>query len=299
MASFRIAHLSDVHVWKWTFNPFRLLNKRAVGMASLLTGRARRFRLERLGALVEKVESIRPDHVLITGDLTTTSLPEEFDDALAALRPLLEPPERATVVPGNHDRYTGASARDRLFDRAFGRFAAAEEFPWLRVIADRTAVLGLDPTRPALSARGKIPAAQLAAARALWENHRDDVDRLIVACHYPIDAPKEFSEQLRSKVLEDADALARWLATLGPHVYCCGHVHESWAFSPPSVPDQLCLNPGAPLMVDPRGDNPPGFLEITLDGPNVAAVHHAWTGSSWIERPMVRRDGFFRSRAIE
>ena len=84
MASFRIVHLSDIHVWRWTINPARLLGKRAVGMLELLRGRARRFRLDRLESLVAKVESLRPDHVLITGDLTTTALPEEFEHAADA-----------------------------------------------------------------------------------------------------------------------------------------------------------------------------------------------------------------------
>jgi 3',5'-cyclic AMP phosphodiesterase CpdA len=293
LASFRIAHLSDVHVWERTFNPVRLLNKRVVGMAALMLGRARRFRLERLGALVEKVESIRPDHVLITGDLTTTALPEEFARAAEVLRPLLRSTERATVIPGNHDRYTGNSMRRRHFERAFGRFAGGAEYPWLRIIAGRTAVLALDPSRPALSARGRLPTEQLHAARVLWEEQREAIDRLIVACHYPIEAPEGLRDDLRWKRLMNAEALAEWLETVGPHIYCCGHVHRAWAFTPSRVPDQLCLNAGAPLLVDPEGTNPPGFLEIMIDGPDVVVVHHGWDGSTWVERPMGRWDEFF------
>jgi 3',5'-cyclic AMP phosphodiesterase CpdA len=293
LAAFRIAHLSDIHVWRTTLNPIRLMGKRAVGMTDLLLGRAKRFPLARLEALVERVASIRPDHVLVTGDLTTTAMPEEFERAAEALLPLLHTPDRATVIPGNHDRYTRAAARGRHFERAFGRFAGGAEYPWLRTLADRTAVLALDPTRPALSARGWLPSGQLAAARFLWEHRRGAIDRLIVACHYPVAAPERLRDALRWKRLENADVLSGWLNTLGPHLYCCGHVHHAWAFTPPSVPDQLCLNAGAPLMVDRKGDNPPGFLEITLDGTDVSVVHHGWGGSSWVERPMGRWDGFF------
>ena len=296
LAAFRIAHLSDVHVWKRTFHPARLLGKRAVGMASLLLGRAKRFRLERLSHLVEKVESLQPDHVLITGDLTTTALPEEFERAAEALEPLLRDPLRATLVPGNHDRYTRPSKRGRLFERTFGRFAGDSDFPWLRRIDDRTAVLGLDPTRPSLSARGRFPVGQIDAARRLWEQSADSVDRLIVACHYPIIAPGPLREHLEWKRLEDARHLASWLAGVGPHLYCCGHVHHAWAFTPESLPDQLCLNAGAPLLADSTGENPPGFLEITLDGPDVDVVHHAWERGAWVERPMVRKVAFFRDR---
>ncbi|MDG3006598.1 metallophosphoesterase family protein [Paludisphaera mucosa] len=299
MPGFRLVHLSDVHVWKYEFNPLRLMNKRAVGMAALLLGRARRFRMERLRQVVERVESLAPDHVLITGDLTTTALAEEFALAFEALRPLLRSPERATVVPGNHDRYTRGSARGRRFERSFGPFLGGETFPWLRFVADRTAVLALDPSRPHLSARGRLPAAQLAAARELWEANRADVDRLVVACHYPIAAPPGLEEELAWKRLENADELTAWLATIGPHLYCCGHVHHAWAFTPPALPDEVCLNAGAPLLLDRRGDDPPGFLEIVLDGGDVAVTHHGWTGARWIERPMARRPGFFARRSPE
>ncbi|MHC5544227.1 metallophosphoesterase, partial [Singulisphaera rosea] len=77
----RIVHLSDIHVWRYAFNPLRLMNKRAVGMLELVTGRARKFRLERLHEVVARVVGLAPDHILITGDLTTTALPDEFRDA--------------------------------------------------------------------------------------------------------------------------------------------------------------------------------------------------------------------------
>ncbi|HEU5117451.1 MAG TPA: metallophosphoesterase, partial [Isosphaeraceae bacterium] len=112
----RIVHLSDVHIWSWSWNPLGLLNKRSLGLASLLAGRARRFRLERMEEVVERVRSREPDHLLITGDLTTTALEVEFREARRALEPLLSDRERVTILPGNHDRYTSGSVRRRLFE---------------------------------------------------------------------------------------------------------------------------------------------------------------------------------------
>ena len=298
MATLRIVHLSDVHLWKYDFHPGRLSSKRMVGMAALLLGRARRFQLERLPEVVRRVESLAPDHVVISGDLTTTSLPDEFRMALDGLADLLRDPRKATVVPGNHDRYTRRSVWDRMFDRSFAPYVGAPEFPWVRMIADRTAILGLDPTRPGLLARGLLPPAQLAAAQALWEQHRGAVDRWIVACHYPLDAPPGLKDDLFWKRLYNAADLTAWLATIGPHLYCCGHVHHAWAMVPDAAPNQLALNAGAPLLRDRTGQNPPGFLEILLDGPDVNVVHHAWDGEGWIERPLVARPDFFPSQPL-
>ena len=69
--------------------------------------------------------------------------------------------------------------------------------------------------------------------------------------------------------MKNAEDVARWLAGIGPHLYCCGHVHAAWAFVPDAIPGQLCLNAGAPLLRDPTGLRPPGFLEIVLHGPGV------------------------------
>jgi 3',5'-cyclic AMP phosphodiesterase CpdA len=293
----RIIHLSDIHVWRYAFNPVRLFNKRAVGMVSLLAGRAGRFRLERLHEVVERVLGLAPDHILITGDLTTTALPDEFRDARAALADLLIDSTRVTVIPGNHDRYTTGSVRYRQFEEWFGVFAPPGAYPWLRPLDDNTAILGLDATRSHLSARGYLPPEQLAHARDLLADPSGRPRRLIVACHYPLAAPGPYAAELAPKRMKNAPDVAAWLAAVGPHLYCCGHVHAAWSFVPEAVPQQLCLNAGAPLLRDPTGLRPPGFLEIDLAGDDVSVVHHAWVGTEWSARPLGRAASFFGARS--
>jgi 3',5'-cyclic AMP phosphodiesterase CpdA len=293
----RIIHLSDIHVWRLSYNPLRLFNKRAVGMFELLTGRAGKFRLERLEAVVDRVLGLGPDHILITGDLTTTALPDEFRDARAALAGLLIDSDRVTVIPGNHDRYTTGSVRYRQFEEWFGVFSPQGPYPWLRPLDDETAILGLDPTRSHISARGYLPPEQLSRARELVADPATRPRRLIVACHYPIAAPPAYAGELAPKRMKNAAEVAGWLATVGPHLYCCGHVHAAWVFRPAAVPDQLCLNAGAPLLRDPTGRRPPGFLEIVLKGRDVTAVHHAWDGHEWSVRPFHQDPSFFPARS--
>lgn len=289
----RIIHLSDVHVWRYAFNPFHLLNKRAIGMLGLVTRRARKFRLEWLRGVVERVRSLDADHVLITGDLTTTALPAEFQAARAELAGLLTDPARVTVVPGNHDRYTTGSVRHRQFEAWFGDFAPAGPYPWLRRLDDDTAILGLDATRSHISATGRLPAAQLARARELVPGAAGRPRRLIVACHYPLAAPPAYEKELNSKRMKNAAEVRAWLAGVGPHLFCCGHVHAAWAFAPRSVPGQVCVNAGAPLLRDPTGLRPPGFVEITLHDRDVSVVHHARVGSDWETRVLYQNPDFF------
>jgi 3',5'-cyclic AMP phosphodiesterase CpdA len=291
----RIVHLSDIHFWRYEFHPLRLLSKRLFGMSSLLLGRARRFRLERVPELVEHVRSLGPDHILITGDLTTTALPAEFRAARAALKDWLDDPARVTIVPGNHDRYTLRAHRSRRFEEYFGAFSPGRPYPWLRMLDSGTAILGLDPTRPGISARGKLPRDQLIRAQEVMADAKG-VTRLVIACHYPVAAPAEHQREYARKPLVNAGEVGRWLRTIGPHLFCCGHVHAVWAYQPDSIPNQLCLNPGAPLLRDGTGRRLPGFLEILLDQGDVTVHHHAWTGESWQVRLIHRARDFFPLR---
>ncbi len=294
----RIVHLSDIHFWRLTTNPRLLISKRVLGVIDLARGRARKFRLERIEDVVARIQAVDPDHLLITGDLTTTAMPAEFDDALQLLGPLLRDPARVSVVPGNHDRYTWGSFRNRLFEKYLGRFMPQDTFPWLRVLDAETGILGLDPTRSHISARGYLPPLQLAEATALLERQGRPT-RLIVACHYPLVAPAAHTRELAIKRLSNQKEVLGWFGDLGPHLYCCGHVHVAWAFTPPVLPDQLCLNAGAPLYRDRKGRRLPGFLDITLEGPDVRVVHHAWSGDGWIEVPLWQRTGFLGEIPLE
>ncbi len=271
-------------------NPLHLFSKRTVGVVELLSGRARKFRLERLSHVVTHVLSLKPDHVLITGDLTTTALGSEFREARAELAELLDDPSRVTIIPGNHDRYTARSVRRRTFEKNFGEFSPEGPYPWLRHLDDETAILGLDPTRAHLSARGFLPLEQLERAHVLG---RERPERLIVACHYPLAAPPNYQAQLAPKRLKNAEIVSEWASSLGPHLFCCGHVHAAWSFVPPKIPNQLCLNAGAPLLRDPTGFHFPGFLEIELDSRSVNVTHHAWNEEEWLAVPMVSHPDFY------
>lgn len=262
-------------------------------MASLVLRRAAKFRLERIEAVVDRVLALNPDHILITGDLTTTALPAEFRAALEELGLWLRDPQKTTILPGNHDRYTLGAHRDRRFERYFGQFAPASTYPWLRFLDADTAILGLDPTRPGLTARGRLPELQMELSKELIAGRGRAVRRLIVACHYPVDVPPPYRRELVSKNLTNAESLGNWLATIGPHLYCCGHVHATWAFLPENVPGQLCLNPGAPLLRDRTGQRPPGFLEILMKEQDVVVNHHAWTSRRWEIIPLYHAPSFF------
>jgi hypothetical protein len=135
-----------------------------------------------------------------------------------------------------------------------------------------------------------MPPEQVEKARALVAEARPS--RLIVACHYPVVAAPGFERELSRKRLSNPATLRAWLDTLGPHVYCCGHVHAAWACRHPDLPRQLGLNAGAPLLASRSPRRRPGFLAIDIDGPDVRVTHHFREEEGWSSRLLASENGF-------
>jgi len=185
----RLAHFSDVHV---TTSPLSeglgaLWGKRMAGSANYwLGGRRQHFHgsEQRLAALLDDVDARSIDHGLCTGDLTQMSFEAEFAGCARAFGPRLEAPERWTVLPGNHDRYTPDAAE--RFERWFGRLSAPEgRFPWVRRLADGVVLVCIDVARPVtlLDSSGLCGAEQRAALRDILQAQDSDA-YVIVALHY-------------------------------------------------------------------------------------------------------------------
>jgi 3',5'-cyclic AMP phosphodiesterase CpdA len=111
----RIAHLSDLHFSKISLRPSQFFSKRWLGNLNLIFSRKREFVTERLSSLVGLFQDLKVDYVLVTGDLTTTSLEEEFAQALAFFKELNGVGIEVFCLPGNHDHYTKKAYKKKLF----------------------------------------------------------------------------------------------------------------------------------------------------------------------------------------
>jgi 3',5'-cyclic AMP phosphodiesterase CpdA len=289
----RLLHISDLHFWHITFNPFRLAGKRLFGTAGLILSRSRKFRMETMPAVLERVREVEPDHILITGDLTTTALDEEFRAARRALSALNCTPSSLTIIPGNHDRYTRGATRGRLFEKYFGDYSPSEDYPWLKWLSGDTTILGLDACRPRrISARGIIAADQLAKAQELLDGARPKIKQLLIACHYPVALPAGVVDP-RGHGLEGREHLQQFLARQAPHLYFHGHIHTAWAFTPVGLPGTLCLNPGAVLKRNVEQGERASMLEINTHDAGVEVKRHVLSQKSWKVESRVLLSAFF------
>src|SRR5579871_4764227 len=109
---FRFAHISDLHFSNITFNPAQFLSKRWIGNGNLIFSRKHVFCSNHLPELATFFKELNIDAVLITGDLSSTSLHSEFARGKAFIDSLKQH-FKVFTLPGNHDHYTKRAYKKR------------------------------------------------------------------------------------------------------------------------------------------------------------------------------------------
>lgn len=136
---FVLAHFSDPHLGPVPRPSWGdLASKRVLGYANWLRSRRLIHRHDILQRLIADAKAHSPDHIVVTGDLTNLALPGEIiaaRDWLASIAP----PDRLTIVPGNHDAYVPGAVEEAMTcwrdyassDAASGDDGGAQ-FPFIR-----------------------------------------------------------------------------------------------------------------------------------------------------------------------
>jgi 3',5'-cyclic AMP phosphodiesterase CpdA len=203
-AHLRLVHASDLHVQAHAGREPVLATGIHAALPRLeltLLRRARQYRGARtqLERIVRDIVVLRPDHVVLSGDLTALGTNEELAAVRRALGSAGLDRKRLSVVPGNHDRYGPRGVAGRDFERHFGdliasdlpEYADAGGYPFVRLVDDRLAVIGVDSTRVPLFvgyALGRVGARQLRRLDALLDDARlrERVVSIVVH-HAPVD----------------------------------------------------------------------------------------------------------------
>ncbi len=264
----RLAHLSDLHHQiDWRKRSFFSSGWRgAPGRFELhALGRLRRFGgvEQRIARLVDQVLALSPDRVLLTGDLTALGDVSELERARALLQPLIAA-GLLVVVPGNHDRYT--DSRSRAFELVFGdlltsdlpELADERGYPFVKLVGDRHALVGLDSTRVQGWSHyvvGRLGATQLRALARVLEHPSLAGRTLLLLAHHGPAGPSGSFDWNESGLL-DAEAL---LLTLRhrPVVLLHGHSHHRYWHR---------ARPGRPhLIAGGSSTERPGFWEVQVD----------------------------------
>jgi 3',5'-cyclic AMP phosphodiesterase CpdA len=229
---FRVGHLSDLHATPVRFrSPRELHGKRLLGWLSWQVRRSRVHRPDVLEALIEDLHRVAPDQVVVTGDLTNIACEQEFVAARGWLQ-RIGPPDRVSIVPGNHDAYAPiprANSWDHwseyLRSDPLPEGSPAEDaFPTLRV-RGAAAFVGLSSALPTAlgQATGTLGEAQLARLETLLAKLSDSKLCRVLLLHHP---PTEGAVTAR-RALTDAEALRGVLHRTGVDLVLHGHGHRT------------------------------------------------------------------------
>jgi 3',5'-cyclic AMP phosphodiesterase CpdA len=226
----RIAHISDFHITRLSWNPFRLFPKRVLANLNWLLFRKTSFFEEQLHALIPLFDDLGVDLVVCGGDVSTTSLEEEFEAARTLLKRF---PCPWLAIPGNHDKYTFNSSHKGHFYRYFSNtrpvstprdfFTLEKQGVEVHALPENFFLVALDTafaTHP-YSSQGRVSlklAAYLQEALALIPPDA----RILVLNHYPL-----FQNDEERRELKDAARLQEILRNDSRiQLYLHGHTHR-------------------------------------------------------------------------
>lgn len=234
LSTVTIAQLTDVHLGPIRgFTPRHWGLKRATGVINWHRSRKHALAEGALARIVADMKAAAPDHVVVTGDLVNVGLPAEIEAASEWLS-TLGPPERVSVVPGNHDIYArkgsdyalSAWAPHMRSCEAGGAIARFDDpvFPFVRYVGG-VAVVGVNsavPT-PVFVASGRVGARQRARLKQTLERLRgESLFRMVLIHHPPL---PELASAARG--LRDARPVSRLIREVGAELIVHGHNHTN------------------------------------------------------------------------
>lgn len=248
----KILHLSDLHfqseypLKRWPSLGWR----RIAAQAEFRLLRRERLFLrvaQTVAEILEAAERHGVAHLIVSGDLTALALPEEFEAARAALSAWSD---RMTIIPGNHDRYTPAAARERAFERTFAAALASDlpehcregPFPVVKLVGEDLAIVGLCSARvppfPGLAA-GYVGHVQRDALSNILEDPRIRGRAVLLAVHHAPLRPSARPDWPTHGLL-DARRVLKLAGDGGAVALCHGHIHERYRLAGPGKLSIFC-----------------------------------------------------------
>lgn len=195
--------------------------------------RKKDYQTEHLSQFIPFFQELEVSHVIISGDLSTTSQKNEFEAAAEFVNAIQKSGIEVFTLPGNHDHYTQSAYKKKLFYNYFNaNHGATSNLPpfnlkehqiathplghhWWLILLDTAIATNLISSRGYFSKELEERLKRM--LKALPSN-----DSVILANHFPF-----FQQESPRKILERGEAL-KALVEHFPNIklYLHGHTHR-------------------------------------------------------------------------
>jgi Icc protein len=212
-----------------------------------------RFRLELLRTAIAEINEVKPDLVVVAGDLTDEGYPDEFEGAAEELTALAAP--QIVYVPGNHDARNVGYLH---FENIFGARDSRLEYQ----VAGREVVLvAVDSSKPDVD-EGEV-------GREHYEWIRDGfsgaADLRVFVCHHHL-MPIPGTGRERNQVRDAGDVLSL-LRSCHVDIVLSGHRHVPYVWP---VGGMLLIHSGTASTLRTRGFPHPAYNLVRIEGDRVS-----------------------------
>ncbi|MFG6428707.1 metallophosphoesterase family protein [Roseateles sp. LYH14W] len=226
-----------------------------------------------MAALERLAAELRPDLLLVTGDITQRARRVEFDAARAFFDKLAVPAR--LVIPGNHDiplfdLFSRCFHPYRRYARAFGPVLEGE------FESDDLLVLTLNTTRRYRHKHGEVSPAQVDRVAARLARATERQVRL-VAVHQPVAALQ--AVDIDNLLRGHGPAVRRW-AEAGADAVLGGHIHLPYVLPLqdvwPDLPRPMWAVQAGTSLSDRLRGGISNSVNVIRTGPGRSAVVERW-----------------------
>jgi 3',5'-cyclic AMP phosphodiesterase CpdA len=240
---------------------------------------------ELVDGVEQRVDELKPDLIVISGDFTQRARTDQFKDACEFLERLRGKGHEVLAVPGNHDvplydvlrRFLSPLTRYR-------RFIDESLCPYHELSG--AAVLGINTARSLTFKDGRINEQQVEFIRDTFARTRPDTVRILVT-HHPMfalpvgDGPDLGKAIGRQELALDAiaDAGVDLLLAGHNHRASANHAHDLATGAGPA----LVIQAGTATSIRLRGEEQSFNLIEVITG-EVTVTVQAWDGDAFVRR---------------
>ncbi len=180
---------------------------------------------KRINPLIKKISEIKPDLVIVSGDLTQRATEKQYKDAKKFLRKLNC---EIFVIPGNHDIPSFFRIFQRLTSpfKKYQKFISSDLSPFY--YDEKIAVVGINSVRRYTVTSGRISSKQIVTTEKLLASVDPKLIKIVV-CHHPFDLPHSAKtiKKHTHGVVSHSKVAMKHFSQKKVDIFLSGHIHQS------------------------------------------------------------------------